>query len=622
MFARICSLAAVFVLLATQAMAGENGISQKSGVSSSGLQHAICISGTPALGEDFDHLPYVNPDAPKGGTFRLSAVGTFDSFHPFIARGIPAAGSGLLIASLTASSLDEPFTQYPYVAESFEVAADKSFVIFHLNRAAKFSDGHPVTADDVVFTFHALLEKGSPTYSKYYEGIEKVEKLSRHSVKFSFREKNNPELPFVAGQMKVLPAHWWDGRDFSEPTLEVAPGCGPYRLKSSRTGYSVEYERIDDWWGRDLPVNKGRYNFDVVRYDYYRDRTVSAEAFRSGAFDFCRENSAKAWAQDYTGPAIEAGLIKCKALEHSRPAGMQGFIFNTRRGIFADRRVRQALGLAFDFEWTNKALFYGQYKRCNSYFTNSIFAADGPLTPEEEALLSPWKDSVPQDVFNDAPIEEKTDGTGRIRGRLRKALTLLREAGWRLEDGVLRNEDGKPFEFEMLLRSPSMERVVLPYSKNLSRLGITMHVTMADSSRYIRRIRSYDFDMIVSVIRQSDSPGNEQRFFWTSSAAETPGTRNLAGVKNPVVDALVEDIIAAENRDRLKVCVRALDRVLRAEYYVVPGWYSPVDRVAYWCAFDMPESRPSRGIDIFSWWYDEAGAERIAEAGFAGGAAR
>ncbi|NJB66672.1 microcin C transport system substrate-binding protein [Desulfobaculum xiamenense] len=578
--------------------------------------HALAIGGAPALPADFTHFPYANPDAPKGGTLRLAAIGTFDSFHPYIARGIAAAGNGLLAATLTTSSRDEPFTQYPYVARSFDVPEDRSHVVFHLDPSARFSDGEPVTADDVIFTFDALVKQGSPTYAKYYEGVSGVTKLSAHAVRFDFRERGNPELPVIAGQLPVLPRHWWQGRDFGSPTLDVPPGCGPYRVRESRTGYSVEYERVGDWWGAALPVNRGRYNFDRIRYDYYRDRTVSAEAFRGGEFDYQMENSAKAWAQDYRGPAIDAGLIRCETIAHERPAGMQGLVFNTRRLQFADRRVREALTLAFDFEWTNRTLFYSQYTRCDSYFSNSAFASREVPSGAELALLEPWRGSLAPEVFGEPCVAPTGDGSGRIRERLRRALALLTEAGWRLEDGVLRDAQGRPFVFEMLLRSPSMERVVLPYAKNLATLGIRMEVSMADASRYVRRTRSFDFDMIVSVMRQSDSPGNEQRFMWTAAAADTPGSRNLAGVKSPVVDDLVEHIIAARDRQSLVAAVRALDRVLLWEHYAVPGWYCPVDRVAYWDRFGMLERHPSRGVDIFSWWYDEGRAKRIAEAGF------
>lgn len=579
---------------------------------------ALTLGKAPQLSSDFQHFPYANPDAPKGGQLRLASIGTFDSFHPYVARGIPAAGIGLVNATLTTSSRDEPFTQYPYVASSFELVDGGATLLCHLNPRARFSDGHPVSAEDVVFSFDALMHKGSPMYRKYYAGIVRVTARDAHTVRFELADAKNPELPVVAAQLPVLPAHWWKGRDFSKPTLEQAPGCGPYVVKRSSTGYSVEYERVKDWWGADLPVNAGRFNFDRIRFDYYRDRTVAGEAFRSGEFDFQMVSSAKSWAEEYVGPAVDAGLLKREAIRHTRPSGMQGFVMNTRRPLFADRKVRQALGLAFDFEWTNRALFYGQYARCLSFFSNSEFASSGVPQGKELSLLEPYRSALPQELFVSPFTLSKSDGSGRIRPQLRKALTLLREAGWTLRDGVLRNAQGKSFEFEMLLRSPRMERVVLPYQKNLKRLGITMHVSLADSSRYIRRIRSYDYDMVVGVMRQSDSPGSEQRLFWTSSAAKTPGTRNLAGIQNPVVDGLVDKVIGAQNRDELLTAVHALDRVLLWEAYVVPGWYSPIDRIAYWDRFGMPKLRPSRGTDIFSWWFSPEGDARIQAAGFSG----
>lgn len=589
------------------------------GLASASALHVLTMDKNSQEPEIQGHFPYANPNAPKGGLIRLSASGSFDSFNPYIPRGIRAAGSSLITATLTTSSRNDPFVQYPYVAKSFEVAPDNGWIVFHLDPAARFHDGHPVTADDLVFTFNMLTTKGSPRYKQYYASVKRAEKIGPLSVKFVFSEKNNRELPVIVSQLPVLPEHWWKDRDFSEPSLEPPLGCGPYKVKHFRAGYSVEYERVRDWWGENLPVNKGRYNFDTLRYDYYRDRTVAGEAFRSGEFDYMVENTARNWAHNYTGPAFDQGLARKRELEHSRNAGMSGFHFNTRRPVFRDRRVRQALALVFDFEWINSTLFHGQYTRCNSFFSNSELAAPPLPDEDEQALLSPWKDTLPPEVFTTPFSPVKGDGSGRIRSRLRQALTLLQQSGWQLRNGVLRNASGTPFTFELLLRSGSLERVALPFQRNLKRLGIDMSVSTADTSRYIRRMRSHDYDMLYATIPQSDQPGNEQRNYWGSTSADTPGSRNWAGISDPVVDDLVNRIITAQDRASLLTATHALDRVLVWSHYVIPGWYSPVDRIAYWDRFGMPETRPKRGLDLFSWWIDPARDKRIRESGFLSG---
>nr|WP_321513750.1 extracellular solute-binding protein [uncultured Pseudodesulfovibrio sp.] len=579
----------------------------------------LTLNSTPQSSEKITHFAYCDPSAPKGGTIRLSATGSFDSFNGYIPRGISAAGNGLTMATLTTASRDEPFVQYPYVAESFEVAPDFGWIIFHLNPQARFHDDHPVDADDLVFTFQALMSKGNPKYKQYYKLVKSVEKVGTHAVKFVFSEKNNRELPVIVSQLPVLPEHWWGTRDFSKPGLESPLGCGPYRMKSFRAGYSVTYERVNDWWGADLPVNKGRYNFDVIHYDYYRDRTVAGEAFRSGEFDYMVENTAKNWVKNYNGPQFDNGLIKKLELRHSRNAGMSGFFFNTRRPCFQDRRVREAIAYAFDFEWTNTALFHSQYERCTSYFSNSAMAATGMPGPEELALLSPWKEELPPELFTMTFAPPQNDGSGHIRSHLRTAMKLLNQAGWTLKDGVLRNEAGQKFTFELLLRSGSLERVALPFQRNLKRLGIDMQISLADTSRFIRRTRDHDYDMIYGTVRQSDHPGNEQRNYWTSEAAKTPGSRNWAGVSNPAINALVDNLISSEDEKALTLNTQVLDRALLWGHYIVPGWFSPVDRLTYWDKFGRPENQPKNGVDLFSWWVDEDKEARILKSGFHNG---
>ncbi|WP_187170476.1 extracellular solute-binding protein [Salidesulfovibrio onnuriiensis] len=522
----------------------------------------------------------------------------------------------MVTATLTASSRDNPYVQHPYVAQSFEVGPNNEWIEFHLNARAKFHDGIPVTADDVVFTFNTIMAEGSPRYKQYYKSVKRAEKTGPRSVKFVFSEKNNRELPVIISQLPVLPEHWWKNRDFSKPGLEPPLGCGPYKIKDFHPGYSIDYERVKGWWGEHLAVNKGRYNFDAIRYDYYRDRTVAGEAFRSGEFDYLIETTAKNWINDYKGPAFDKDLIRRLELRHSRNAGMSGFFFNTRRSLFQDRRVRQALALVFDFEWTNAALFHNQYKRCDSFFSNSDLSATGLPDEREQAILEPWKNELSTEIFTIAFIPPHGDGSGRIRQRIGTAMELLNQAGWTLRDGVLRNKDGKPFAFELLLRSGSLERVALPFRHNLQRIGIHMDIALADTSRYIRRTRDHDYDMIYTTVPQSDHPGNEQRNYWTSKTVHTLGSSNWAGVTSPVVDALVDRIIASADRDELMANTRALDRVLLWGNYVIPGWYTPVDRVAYWDKFGMPKAKPKRGVDLFSWWVDKKKEQRIAESGF------
>ena len=579
-------------------------------------QYTLTLDSSPQLSQKLTHFPYAAPSAPKGGSIRLSATGSFDNFNSYILRGMPAAGKSLPMATLTTSSRNESFVQYPYVAESFEVAPDYSWVIFHLNPKARFHDGHPVSADDVIFTFETLMTKGSPKYRQYYKLVEKLEKVGLLSVKFIFSEKNNRELPVIVSQLPVLPEHWWATRDFSKPGLEPPLGCGPYTIKTFRAGYSVTYERVKQWWGENLPVNRGRYNFDIIHYDYYRDRTVAGEAFRSGEFDYMIENTAKNWAKNYKGPQFDRGLINKLELHHSRNMGMSGFFFNSRRPLFQDRRVRKAVALAFDFEWTNTALFHSQYTRCTSYFSNSAMAATGLPGPDEQALLTPWNKDLPPEVFTTTFAPPQSDGSGRIRSRLRAALGLLKQAGWTLKNGVLQNEAGQPFTFELLLKSGSLNRVALPFQRNLKRLGIDMQISLADTSRYIRRTRDHDYDMIYGTVRQSNHPGNEQRNYWTSDAADTKGSRNWAGISDPVVDALVDKLIASEDRNELRLNAQALDRVLLWGHYIVPGWFSPVDRLAYWDRFGQPEIRPKNGVDLFSWWVDRDKESRILKSGF------
>ena len=590
------NLLALLVLLLTAATAS---------VADTTAKHGLAMHGEPKHGAGFKHFDYVNPNAPKGGSVVLSATGSFDSLNPFIVRGQPAAGIGLMYDSLTTQALDEPFTQYGLLAESIKTPSDRSWVEFKLRPEARWHDGQPVTADDVVFTFETLTEKGDPQYRFYYGSVDRVEKIDEHTVRFVFKPGENRELPLIIGEMQVLPKHYWQGREFDNTTLEPPLGSGPYRIESVDPGRSITFRRVPEYWGRDLAVKVGTGNFDQIRYDYYRDRVVSLEAFKAGEYDYRAENIAKAWATAYDIPALRNGLIVKDEVEHQRTAPIQGFVFNVRRPLFEDRRVREALDYAFDFEWSNAKLFYDQYRRTRSYFDNSELSATGTPSGEELELLEQYRGRIPDEVFTQEFQPATTDGSGRIRSNLRKADELLREAGWIIKDGKRVNaETGQPFEFELLLVGPTFERIALPFAKNLERLGITMRIRTVDSAQYIKRLETFDYDMIVGIWGQSLSPGNEQRSFWSSAAADRPGSRNYIGIKDPVVDELIELLIAAPDRESLVQRTRALDRVLQWGHYVIPQWHLDLDRLAYWNKFGRPEVTPLRGTSFNTWWLD------------------
>lgn len=561
------------------------------------------MHGEPKYPPGFRHFDYVNPDAPKGGELRLAAEGSFDSFHPFIPKGSPAAGSASMFESLLVSSADEAFTEYGLLAETIETPKDRSWALFTLRREARWHDGRPVTPEDVIFSLEMLRKHGQPFFRFYYQAITRAEKVGSRQVRFTFGAGDNREMPLIAGQLPIVPMHFWKGKDFTRTTLEPPLGSGPYRIARFEPGRYVELERVPEYWGRGLGVNRGMHNFDRIRYEYFRDATVIREAVKAGTIDLRAENQAKAWALDYDTPAVREGRLIKRTFEHRRPAGMQGFAMNARRAPFQDPRVRQALALAFDFEWSNRNLFFGQYERTESYFENSELAASGLPDAQERKLLEPWRGKIPEEVFTEEYRAPRTDGSGWPRENLRRAFALLEESGWVVRDLRLVNErTGEPFAFEILLAGSGFERIVLPYVRNLKRLGIEARVRAVDSSQYINRLRAFDFDMMVAVWGQSNSPGNEQRDFWGSVAAKTPGSRNYAGISSPAVDALIDAIIAAPDRESLVARTRALDRVLLWSHLVVPNWHSPVDRIIYWDKFGFPERIPMQGTSTDYWW--------------------
>ncbi len=572
--------------------------------------HAIAMHGTPKYPPGFKHFDYVNPDAPKGGTLRLAVQGTFDSFNPFIPKG--NAGAGNSVESLLTSSADEPFTQYGLIAESIEVPEDRSWAIFTLRPQARWHDGQPITVEDVIWSLETLKKKGQPFFRFYYGGVASAEKIGTRKIKFSFSDKGNRELPLIVGQLPILPKHYWESRDFESTTLEPPLGSGPYRITDFEAGRYIVTERVADYWGKDLPVNVGQNNFDVIRYDYYRDDTVIRQALKAGEIDFRLENQAKAWALDYNVPAVERGWLRKEEIRHFSPTGMQAFVYNTRRELFSDPKVREALAYAFDFEWTNRNLFFGQYTRTESYFSNSDLAATGLPEGRELKILERYRGRIPDKVFTQPYRAPPTDGSGWPRKNLEKAFELLEEAGWIVRDMQLVNKQtGQMFSFEILLISPAFERIVLPFVRNLKRLGIDARVRLVDQSQYVNRIRSFDFDMIVSGWGASESPGNEQRGFWTSAAAKSPAASNYAGVSDPVIDELVDLLINAPDRESLVARARALDRVLLFGYYVIPQWHLSMQRVLYWDKFSRPDVTPRAGTSIDYWWFDEAKAAQL-----------
>ena len=549
--------------------------------------HGLAMHGDLKYGADFTHFDYVNPDAPKGGELKLAGLGSFDSFNPFIIKGNPDAGSVRIYDTLMTSSADEPFSEYGLLAESVEMPADRSWVAFTLRPEARWHDGNPVTVADVIWSFDTLRSKGAPHFRAYYGAVAGAEAVGERTVKFTFKPGENRELPLILGQLPVLPKHYWEGRDFEATTLEPPLGSGPYKLGRFEAGRFSTLERVPDYWGRDLAVNRGQYNFDVIRRDYYRDMTVQLEALKAGAIDYRPEFSSKEWATAYdVGPVRDGRLVKAEA-KHSRPAGMQGYAFNLRRPLFADARVREAIGYAFDFEWANRTLFYGQYTRSRSYFDNSELAATGTPSAAELAVLEPLRDQLPAAVFTTAYQPPTTDGSGNLRDNLRKASELLKAAGWTIDPASKRlvNAAGEPLRFEILLNDPAYERVTLPFAKNLERLGIAARVRTVDSAQYRKRIDDFDFDVVMMTWPQSLSPGNEQRSFWGSAFADQPGSSNIIGLKDAAVDALVDQLIAAPDRAALVTRTRALDRALQWGFYVVPNWYIAYDRLAYWDKF-------------------------------------
>ncbi|MCB1379312.1 MAG: ABC transporter substrate-binding protein [Alphaproteobacteria bacterium] len=585
------------------------------------FRHALTLFDDIKYGPDFIHFDYVNPDAPKGGRVRFGIVGSFDSLNPYTFKG--EAGVAVSNENLLTSSLDEPSTEYGLVASEVWHPEDRSLVVYRLRPEARFHDGKPVTPDDVIWSMQALKE-AHPSYNFYYKNVQKAEQTGEHEVTFTFTEKGNRELPLITGQLPVLPKHWWTAkdekgrqRDIRETTLEVPLGSGSYVATEVRPGVSIKMKRVPDYWGKDLPVSRGTDNFDEIEYIYFRDANVAFEAFKGDQYDWRLENSSKMWATGYDFPAVRDGRVVKEDIQLQQVEGMQCWAMNIRRAKFQDVRVREALNFAFDFEWSNTNLFYGQYARSRSYFNNSDMEAKGLPSKEELAILEPLRDQLPEEVFTKEYAPPLNDTPQNRRKNLRQATMLLDAAGWKVtqEGGksILKNGNGEGLDIEFLLDSPLFERIALPYKQQLELLGINVTVKTVDSAQYERQVQTFDYDIVVGNWPQSLSPGNEQRNFWSSDSADRNGSRNLVGIKNPAIDKLVETVIFAPDRQALIIACRALDRALIWNHYVVPMWYIAYERTARWDRFGRPPILPilSTGFPTV-WWWDEEKARKVA----------
>lgn len=584
------------------------------------FRHALTLFDDVKYPADFTRFDYVNPDAPKGGRVRFGIVGSFDNLNPYTFKG--EAGKAVMNDTLLTSALDEPSTEYALVASGVWHPEDRSVVVYRLRSEARFHDGKPMTPEDVIWSMQALRE-AQPFYNFYYKNIAKAEQTGDHEVTFTFSQQGNRELPLITGQMPVLPKHWWTGKDdkgrarsITETSLEVPLGSGAYMAVEVKPGQSILMKRVADYWAKDLPVNVGQNNFDEVEYIYFRDANVAFEAFKGDQYDWRSETSAKMWATGYDFPAVTAGRVLKEDITLRQVKGMQCWAMNIRRPLFQDVRVRQALNYAFDFEWANQNLFYGQYIRSRSYFNNSDMAAAGLPSPQELALLDPLKNELPPEVFTAEYTNPVNDTPQNKRRNMREAARLLNEAGWNItQDGkrsVLKNAKGEPLNIEFLLDSPLFERVALPYKQQLELLGIGVSIKTVDSAQYERRTQTFDFDVVVGNWPQSLSPGNEQRDFWGSEAAKRDGSRNLIGIANPAIDTLIEKLIFATDREALVTACRALDRTLLWHHYVVPMWYIPYERTARWDRFGRPEKLPDLSTGFPSiWWWDAEKAKKV-----------
>lgn len=577
--------------------------------------HGYAQFGTLKYPANFDHFDWVNPDAPKGGTLRVMAFGTFDTLNPYTFKGTsPVSTPNFLQYGVTElneplmvgtgqydPSGDEPASSYGLIAKSVEYSEDRSWVVFNLREEARFHDGKPITAYDVAFSYRTLVNNGHPQYRTSLQEVKRVDILNRHRIRFVLKRAGNPLLIPRLSELPVLPQHYWKDRDFKATTFEPPLGSGPYRITQVRPGRGLVFERVKDWWGEKLPVNRGKYNFDRVEVEFYRDSNVAFEAFKAGEFDFYIEHQAKNWANGYRFPAIARGDVIRAEIPHQIPTQTQALFMNTRRAVFSDRRVREAMGLMFDFEWTNRTLFNNAYMRATSYYPNSEFSAVGKPEGHEWLLLSPHRKALPEALFTQPFQVPTTEGRGIPRETLRRALGLLAQAGWKLSGQRLLNDRGQPLRFEILLVNPNLERILQPYRENLASIGIDVSLRTVDRAQYKQRLDHFDYDMILMTLAQTLSPGLEQYLYFHSSQVGVKGSKNYAGVANPVADEMIDKLLGAQNRDEQLAATRALDRILLWEHYSIPNWYINYHRLAYRNRFAFVTTPPYT-LGLRAWW--------------------
>ncbi|MCU7834871.1 MAG: extracellular solute-binding protein [gamma proteobacterium symbiont of Taylorina sp.] len=572
--------------------------------------HAMAYGYEPKYPPGFSHFDYVNPDAPKGGKLDLNGSRTFDRLNPYLLKGVGADGvDGLVFETLMEQSLDEPYTFYGLLADDVVIAGDGLSVTYHINQKARFSDGTKVTIDDVKFSFDTLMNDKHvhPAYKIVLADISQAVILDSETIRFDFKEKSAKLPMLLSSYLSVFPKHWVGKLEFKDTAMKIPVGSGPYLLEQFDTGKQLTFKRNTDYWAADSGIRKGLFNFDRIDYKYFRDSTIALEALKAGEYDFRHEYNSKMWARDYSGRVFNNKQILKDNIAHQNSVGIQGFIFNTRKAIFSDKRVREALVLAYDFEWANRMLFYNQYQRNNSYFSNTELAARGAISPAEEKLLEPYRSSLDPLVFDDAWEPPVTTPPSSLRQNLRQAVLLLKSAGWEYKEGALRDKQGKAFAFDLILSQKAFERIAASYARNLQKLGITMNYRTVDFALYKRRVETKDFDMIVSSFSQSQVPGNELEGRWHSRTADVDGSANSPGIKNPVIDELLEKLSNTTNREQIVSLTRALDRVLLSEFYLVPHWYIASHRIAYWDKFEFPKKRPvyfsAEGWMLSSWWF-------------------
>ncbi len=569
--------------------------------------HGISTFGDLKYTSNFTNFSYVNPDAPKGGNIKYGVEGTFNSLNPFILKGISAAGIEMIFDSLMENSADEISTKYGLIAKSAHLSEDKKSIIFKLRKEAKFHDGSKITADDVIFSFNKISKEGHPSYQMVYADIKKAVKINSHKVQFIFKNNNNRELPTTIAGLPVISKKYYENIKFNKSSLETPLTSGPYKIKKMQAGRSITYERVKDYWAKDLPVNKGRHNFDEISYDYYRDGNILVEAFKAGNFDFRQENVSRNWATAYNIDKVKDGKIIKKEITHSLPTGMQAFVLNLRKDKFKNKRLREALNYAFDFEWVRNKIFYGAYKRTNSYFVNTEFANKNLPEKRELKILTKLKkqypDDIPDDAFHKIYQNPQSDASGYDRKNLLKAKKILEDAGYFIKDGKLIDpKTNKALEIEFLIGSKSFSMVIAPMKKNLAKLGITAKIRLVDENQYKIRINEFDYDVIVTVFGQALIPGNEQYAYWHSSGKNIKGSRNLSGVDNKAVDYLLGKIIKSKNKKELQTYTKILDRILLWNFYTVPQWHNNSYRILYKNKFQMPKISPLYSVGIDSWW--------------------